>query len=160
MLLSTEASKFLGQKLKSYNVDIRLGRGTFGAVFTGIRKAPDGREVAAAVKVQRAENVREFSTERQCLETLQKHPHCNVIHTWAIFHDIPGHCVVLVMEAGILSLLQLESTQYAPQLVKLIALAHLALHLALLFPRSRTGATVGPDLGPRCGRWTSSLLCP
>ena len=108
MLLSTEASNFLGQKLKSYNIDCRLGRGTFGAVFTGIRKAPGGREVAAAVKVQRAENVREFSTERQCLETLQKHPHCNVIRTWAIFHDIPGHCVVLVMEAGILSLLQLQ----------------------------------------------------
>ncbi len=108
MLLSPRATEFLDRHLKSYDVNIRLGRGSFGSVFAGIRKAPDCREAPAAIKVQRAENSREFSSERKCLETLQKHPHCNVITIWEMFYDAPGQCVVLVMEAGFLSLLQLQ----------------------------------------------------
>ena len=115
MQLSASMGQFLARELKSYDPHNRLGRGSFGAVFAGVKRLAGTpvKEQAAAIKVQRAEDAGLAERKRSCLQRLMDRPHPNVIKIWAHFYDAPGQSVATVMEAGLGSLLYVQR-QYSP----------------------------------------------
>ena len=117
MHLSDSIGQFLARELKSYDPHNRLGRGSFGAVFSGVKRVAGTpvKEEAAAIKVQRAEDEGLAEREKCCVQRLMDRPHPNVIKIWAYFYDAPGQSVATVMEAGLGSLLYVQR-QYSPGL--------------------------------------------
>jgi len=117
MMLSAAVSVFLARELKSYDPHHRLGKGSFGTVFSGVKKLPGpaGQQQAAAIKVQRAEDEGAVQREHRCIQRLMDRPHPNVIKIWAYIHDVQGGTAAIIMEAGLGSLLHVQR-QYSPGL--------------------------------------------
>ena len=85
MQLSASMGQFLARELKSYDPHNRLGKGSFGAVFAGVKKLAGTpvKEQAAAIKFQLAEDARLAEREKSCIQRLMDRPHPNVIKIWA-----------------------------------------------------------------------------
>jgi len=115
MQLSASVGQFLARELKSYDPHNRLGRGSFGAVFGGVKRLAGTpvKDQAAAVKIQQAEDAGLAEREKSCIKRLMDRPHPNVIKIWAYFYDAAGQSVATVMEAGLGSLLYVQR-QYSP----------------------------------------------
>ena len=116
MQLSASVGQFLARELKSYDPHNRLGRGSFGAVFAGVKRLAGTpvKDQAAAVKVQQAEDAGLAEREKSCIKRLMDRPHPNVIKIWAHFYDAASQSVATVMEAGLGSLLYVQRLQSRP----------------------------------------------
>ena len=50
--ITPAVGKFLARQLKSYDPSSKLGRGTLGCVFPGVKKGKGGKDEAVAAKLQ------------------------------------------------------------------------------------------------------------